>query len=104
MATYRKRGSRWHVQTRGKGHPCLTRSFDREIDADNWVRKTERQIDVGELSVGDPETLLSLRQRHNAREYKRYAKPLTGTDIFLEDEPGQNNCHGTECRRHYRNN
>jgi integrase len=61
MATYRKRGSRWHVQIRRKEHPSLTRSFDRKVDADNWVRRTERQIDVGELSVGDPEILNKMK-------------------------------------------
>ena len=54
MATYRKRGDRWHVQIRRKDHPSLTRSFDRKVDADRWVRKTERQIDVGDFSLVDP--------------------------------------------------
>jgi len=57
MATYRKRGERWHVQIRRKDHPNLTRSFDRKVDADHWVRRTERQIDVGETVKIDPETL-----------------------------------------------
>lgn len=58
MATYRKRGDRWHVQIRT---PCLTRSFDRKIDADHWVRKTERLIDTGELFSDDPGVLRAIK-------------------------------------------
>jgi integrase len=57
MATYRKRGDKWHIQIRRTGHPNLTKTFDRKIDADRWVRRTERQIDVGELLISDPSIL-----------------------------------------------
>ena len=56
MATYRKRGDRWQVQIRRKERLSLTRSFDRKVNADHWVRKTERLIDVG----GSPSLLQTL--------------------------------------------
>ncbi len=48
MASYRKRGSVWHVQIRRKGHPSLTKTFISKADADRWVRRIERGIDLGE--------------------------------------------------------
>lgn len=48
MATLRKRGSRWHVQVRRSGQ-SHTRSFSYKEDAEAWGRKTEREIDTGEI-------------------------------------------------------
>ena len=58
MATFRKRGSKWHVQVRRSGHPAITRSFTHKADAEAWVRKTERQIDNGDV-VANHHTLKS---------------------------------------------
>ena len=33
---------------RRKDHPSLTRSFDRKIDADIWIPKTKRSLDVSD--------------------------------------------------------
>jgi len=71
MATYRKRGSRWHVQIRRKDHPSLTRSFDRKIDADNWVRRTERQIDVGEFIEDESEILKQTTLKNLCDRYSK---------------------------------
>ena len=51
MATFRKRGSSWHVQVRRSGHPPVTRSFKLKADADAWARKLEAEVDRGELPV-----------------------------------------------------
>jgi integrase len=48
MATLRKRGIKWHVQIRRSGQTC-TRSFTHKADAEAWARKTEREIDTGEI-------------------------------------------------------
>ena len=83
MATFRKRGNRWHVQIRRKDHPFLTRSFDRRIDADHWVRRTERQIDVGELLVCDPTILKQTKLRDIL---SRYAETISRTKRGCEPE------------------
>ena len=49
MATLRKHGSKWHAQVRRSGHTAQTRSFTHKADAKAWGRKTERQIDSGEI-------------------------------------------------------
>jgi CheY-like chemotaxis protein len=60
MATLRKRGSRWHVQVRRSGQ-SHTRSFSYKEDAEAWGRKTEREIDTGEIrAVACPMSLILL--------------------------------------------
>lgn len=48
MASIRKRDSKWHVQVRRSGL-SRTRSFTHKADAEAWARKTERDIDTGEI-------------------------------------------------------
>jgi len=43
MTTLRKRGSKWHIQTR---------SFSLKPDAGTWARLVERNIDKGEIKSG----------------------------------------------------
>ena len=83
MATYRKRGDRWQVQVRRKDHPSLTRSFDRKIDADIWVRKTERQLDVGDTSFKDPTILKGIKLK---TLLGRYADEITVSKRGCEPE------------------
>ena len=45
MATFRKRGGKWHVQVRRKSAPSITRSFGLRSDALAWARQTELQAD-----------------------------------------------------------
>ena len=45
MATFRKRGQRWHVQVRRKGRTSVTRSFRWKSDADAWAREQELEAD-----------------------------------------------------------
>ncbi|HEX9806362.1 MAG TPA: hypothetical protein VGA34_05640 [Alteraurantiacibacter sp.] len=45
MATYRKRGSGWHVQVRRQGHRSRTRAFSFKDDAEVWARQIERELD-----------------------------------------------------------
>jgi hypothetical protein len=37
MATFRKRGDKYHVQVRPKGHEPVTASFDRLTDEKEWA-------------------------------------------------------------------
>ncbi len=60
MASYRQRGIVWHVQVRRKGHPSLTKSFKSKADADRWVRRIERGIDLGEGFINSGVTQATL--------------------------------------------
>jgi integrase len=48
LASIRKRQSKWHVQVRRSGQ-SRTRTFTHKTDAEVWARKTEREIDTGEI-------------------------------------------------------
>ncbi len=83
MATIRKRGSRWHVQIRKKGHQSLTRSFLLREDAQAWARSQEVAIDRGEgvreqVSIKE-KTLADLLQKYltEVTTRKREAKKET---------------------------
>lgn len=45
MTIIRKRGLKWQVQIRRKGHPTLIRSFTLKGDAAQWVREQEVRLD-----------------------------------------------------------
>ncbi len=49
MATIRKRGDKWQVQVRRKGHALITKSFHLRKNADLWARQIESQIDLGDI-------------------------------------------------------
>lgn len=44
MATFVKRDGKWRAQVRRDGH-SLSRTFRLKVDADNWAREAERDID-----------------------------------------------------------
>lgn len=48
MASIKRRGDNaWRVQIRKKGHPPIFRTFDYKVDAENWAREIEREMDFG---------------------------------------------------------
>ena len=51
MATLRKRGTKWQVQVRRKGHPAISRSFVRKADAELWARQMEAKADRHEIPL-----------------------------------------------------
>jgi integrase len=51
MATFRRRGNKWHVQVRRRGALAATKSFASKLDAQIWARDLERQIDLGETEL-----------------------------------------------------
>jgi hypothetical protein len=48
MASIRRRGATWHVQTRRKDHTPVCKAFAERRDAEVWARETERKHDRGE--------------------------------------------------------
>ncbi len=51
MATIRKRGTKWQVQIRRKGHPQIIKAFILKEEAVRWARQRELEMDRGEVEV-----------------------------------------------------
>ena len=49
MATIRRRGDSWQVQVRRHGYSPTTRTFRTKSDALTWARKTEIEIETGDI-------------------------------------------------------
>jgi integrase len=68
MASILPIGDKWRAQIRRKGHPQITRTFDKKAHAEAWARKTEEELRAGEFSdtrgLGDF-TLGVLIERYN---------------------------------------
>ncbi|MEO3428722.1 site-specific integrase [Pelagibius sp. CAU 1746] len=54
MATIRKRGGRYQVQIRRKGHRPVTKSFSTLSDARRWGGVIESQIELGDFARKEP--------------------------------------------------
>ena len=53
MAAYRKRDKKWNVQVRKSEYPAISgKTFDHKRDAQNWAVATERQVQLGEYTLG----------------------------------------------------
>jgi len=70
MASIRRRGDRWQVQVRRRGHYPLTRTFRTRENAEVWARQMEAEVDRTGLPF-DPRqrnniTLSSLLTRYEA--------------------------------------
>jgi len=66
MATIRKRGNRYHVQIRRRGH-SFTRTFDRLATAKSWIPKIEGEIErqlYVDTSGTERTTVLELLERY----------------------------------------
>lgn len=50
MASIIKIGDKWRAQVRRKGHPPMTRTFDRRKEAENWARSVEEEMRGGRFS------------------------------------------------------
>lgn len=50
MASILPIGDKWRAQIRRKGHPQITRTFDKKAHAEAWARKTEEELRAGEFS------------------------------------------------------
>jgi len=81
MASIRKRGERWQVQVRRKGHSPLNRTFDLKRDAQTWARETERALERGTQA----QALIDAREISFDALLKRYGEQVTpskrGADV-----------------------
>ena len=50
MASIRKRGTKWQVQVRHKGHKLISKTFIRKAEADKWAREVEISYDQDKLT------------------------------------------------------
>jgi len=67
MATFRKRGDRWHCQVRKKGYEPQTKSFRTRAEADRWARLVESEMDGGGFvsrKEAESTTLLEVLDRY----------------------------------------
>jgi len=93
MASITKRGNRWLVKIRRKGHPAIQKAFGTKEDACLWGRKTESELERG-LYLEDFEEARSTtikkaaalfeeehldRLRHSSREKNRLEAILERT-------------------------
>ena len=93
MASITKRGKRWLVKIRRKGHPAVQRTFSEKEDATVWARKTESELERGvfleDLEEARTTTIKEAaarfeeehieKLRHGAREKNRLAAILERT-------------------------
>lgn len=77
MAVIERRGKRWRVLVRVKGHPTASKTFNGRKAAEDWGRATEDALRAGKAVPGDAPTLAELIDRY-AKEMARF-KPLTAT-------------------------
>ena len=68
MASIRKSGSKWQVQTRRAGHSSITKTFNRREEAIAWGRSQEVRLDASEAGIALPikEPLAKLLGRYVA--------------------------------------
>jgi len=51
MASFRKRGGKWHTQVRKKNAPTITKTFTKKTDAEAWARQIEVDLEKGVYEV-----------------------------------------------------
>ena len=71
MATFQERSGKVRAIIRRKGHPVLTKTFERKTDAVKWARSIERDIDRGiATEAKDTVAALLARYRDEVSEHK----------------------------------
>ena len=71
MGCVRKRGRSWNAQVRIAGWRSLTRTFEKKIDAERWVRETEINIKNRQHPVVDVRDI-SLRELLHVRRHMKW--------------------------------
>lgn len=51
MAVVQKRGEKYRVLIRKKGHPPISKTFPTQALAERWAKETEAEMDTGKLTV-----------------------------------------------------
>jgi integrase len=67
MATIRKRGNRYHVQIRRKGHPAISKSFSSKKTSETFAKDTESRMERGvfqDACLAEQTTLADLLDRY----------------------------------------
>ncbi|WP_043756051.1 site-specific integrase [Imhoffiella purpurea] len=85
MATIRKRGDRYHVQIRKKGHPPLTKSFAKKSDALTWAKTVESRIERGvflDTSQAQQHTLSEVLERYQTEILPRLSSTALTSDPY----------------------
>src|SRR5690606_4419945 len=91
MATIRKRGNRWHIQTRKNGHKPITKSFTAKKNAEIWIKKTESEIERGiflDITEAQRTTLSEIMDRYASEvlPYKRAQRTeLSSIGLFKRE-------------------
>ncbi|RQR87666.1 MULTISPECIES: site-specific integrase [unclassified Burkholderia] len=89
MASILKIGEKWRAQVRRKGHPPLTRTFDKRKHAEDWARSVEEEMRAGkfadERKLADI-TIPRLIQRYEEEvgKHKTIGKSKLGALKFLK--------------------
>ena len=81
MASFRKRNGKWQARIQRKHSPSISQSFYELDTAKKWVRKIEREIDLGLISLKPSKTPFS----HLLIRYQKEILPLkknTQADFF----------------------
>ena len=81
MASFRKRNGKWQARIQRKHSPSISQSFYELDTAKKWVRKIEREIDLGLISLKPSKTSFS----HLLIRYQQEILPLkknTQADFF----------------------
>lgn len=82
MATIRRRGDSWQVQARRYGFAPQSRTFQKRADAQAWARKTEIELETGDLRPDKRcPTNATLKDL-----VERYLREVTGTKRGSEAE------------------
>jgi hypothetical protein len=89
MATIIKRGSRYRVQIRRKGHPTQSETFASKADAKAWAKRVEGQIDASAgkrpaATTAEPEPIKARIKLSEALE--RYLAEITPTKKGAKQE------------------
>jgi integrase len=82
VATITKRGQRWSVQIRRKGHPAQSRTFATKADAKAWAVSEEARVERNEA----PTARRQLEQITLAMLIDRYLNEVTCTKLSAASE------------------
>lgn len=55
MASITKRGDKWRVQVRRRGHKPIYQTFTKKALAERWAREMESEVEAGKFVANDPD-------------------------------------------------
>lgn len=78
VASFTKRGDRWRVQVRRRGHKPACKTFRTKREAQEWARDLEARIDKGTI-VSPSKAITVADLIHAYRELRETARPIQDT-------------------------